>query len=90
LDEKSEAIDVIGLLPRTDQSFDRIVYLDGIERPLRLVIQRLPPDKVKAKPKKVAQRANRSGHRIDPGSLKVAGYVILLASHSARARSAQV
>ncbi len=34
LDEKRQAIEVIGRLPKTDQPSDRVVYLDGIEQPL--------------------------------------------------------
>lgn len=48
--------------------------------PLRLIIGRLPPDKVEAARKKVMARAIKAGKKVDPRSLQAAGYVMLLTS----------
>jgi Transposase DDE domain len=57
--------------------------------PLRLLIDRLPPDQAEKARKKVMARAIKAGKKVDPRSLQAAGYVMLLTSlpdeHSAEA-----
>jgi hypothetical protein len=48
--------------------------------PLRLIVGRLPPDKAETARKKVLARAIKAGKKVDPHSLKAAGYVMLLTS----------
>ena len=48
--------------------------------PLRLIIGRVPPDKMEIARKKVMARALKAGKKVDPRSLEAAGYVMLLTS----------
>jgi hypothetical protein len=48
--------------------------------PVRLLIARLPEDKVKEAHKKIKAKAARQGKKTDPRTLKAAGYVIVLTS----------
>ncbi len=48
--------------------------------PMRLIIGRLPPDKAKEARKRVIAKALKTGKKVDPRSLKAAGFVFLLTS----------
>ena len=75
-----EVIDITGLLPGDDVPLDRDVWVKGIARPLRLVIQRLPPEAAEKARRKRARKASKAGNRLDPRTARAAGYLILLTS----------
>lgn len=75
-----EAIAVAAILPEDGVPLDRDVWIKGIARPLRLVIQRLPPEAAGKARRKRARKASKAGNRLDPRTARAAGYLILLTS----------
>lgn len=88
LNAASQPIDVLSLLPPGDQPVDHTVWLKGIAVPLRVVIQRIPPEKAERQRKRAARKANKAGHRIDPRTAAAAGYLMLITSLAATVASA--
>ena len=82
-------IDILALLPQDDQPSEQAVWLNAITAPLRLVIQRIPPEKAERQRKRVARKAGKAGHRIDPRTSVAAGYLMLITSLPAAAQPAQ-
>jgi len=80
LNAERQPINVLGLLPPDDQPVDHTVWLKGMAVPLRVVIQRIPPEKAARQRKRVARKANKAGHRIDPRTAVAAGYLMLITS----------
>lgn len=79
-DAAGEPLDVITLLPETDTLGEHIVHLAGIAQGLRLVMQRLPPEAAERQRKKRTRKSNKAGHKIDPRTVKAAGYLMVLTS----------
>lgn len=75
-----EVIDIVALLPGDDIPLDLDVWVKGIARPSRLVIQRLPPEAAGKARRKRARKASKAGNRLDPRTVRAAGYLILLTS----------
>jgi hypothetical protein len=82
-------INVLALLPQDDQPSEHEVWLNGITAPLRLVIQRIPPEKAERQRKRVTRKAGKAGHKIDPRTAVAAGYLMLITSLPAAAQSAE-
>jgi IS4 transposase len=81
---------VLGLLPPDDRPVDHTVWLKGMAVPLRVVIQRIPPEKAAQQRKRVARKASKAGHRIDPRTAVAAGYLMLITSLSAAQSAVEV
>jgi hypothetical protein len=88
LNAERRPIDVLSLLPQDDQPVDHPVWLKGMTVPLRVVIQRIPPEKAERQRKRVARKASKAGHRIDPRTAVAAGYLMLITSLPAARQSA--
>jgi hypothetical protein len=90
LNAERQPIDVLGLLPPDDRPVDHTVWLKGMAVPLRVVIQRIPPEKAAQQRKRVARKASKAGHRIDPRTAVAAGYLMLITSLSAAQSAVEV
>ncbi len=90
LNAERQPIDVLSLLPPADQPVDHTVWLKGIAVPLRVVIQRIPPEKAEQQRKRVARKASKAGRRSDPRTALAAGYVMLITSLPATTTAAMV
>lgn len=84
-----QPIDVLALLPQHDQPSQHAVWLNGITAPLRLVIQRIPPEKAERQRKRVTRKAGKAGHKIDPRTSVAAGYLMLITSLPAATQPAE-
>jgi hypothetical protein len=80
LDASGQRIDLLSLLPVGLEACEHEVHLAGIGRPLRLVLQRLPPERAVAQRKRTTRRAGKRGQALDPRTLAAAEYLILLTS----------
>lgn len=80
LDADGQAIDLLGLLPQCDEAAERIVRLQNIARPLRLLIHRLPPEQADRQRKRVRRKSGKAGHQLDPRTTTAAGFLMLLTS----------
>lgn len=89
LGEDGQAVDVLTLLPQDDQPVEHVVWVKGITMPLRLVLQRIPPEKADHQRKRVARKASKAGHEIDPRTSVAAGYLMLATSVPAAAQPAE-
>jgi len=57
-----------------------------LDTPLRLVVQRIPPDQAERQRKRVARKSSKQGYVLDPRTLAVAGYLMLMTSLPATAQ----
>jgi hypothetical protein len=80
LDAERKALDVMELLPPDDQPSEHLVWVKGLTTSLRLIIQRIPPDKAVRQQKRVARKASKAGHEMDPRTPVAAGYLMLVTS----------
>jgi len=83
------AINVLALLPQDECPAEHTVYLKGITGPLRLVIQRVPPEKAERQRKRVSRKAGKAGHTLDPRTALAAGYLMLITSLACEAQPAE-
>jgi hypothetical protein len=88
LDAAGVPIDLMALLPEGLAATDHEVRLAGMEAPLRLVMQRLPPVQAASQAKRTRRRASKQGHRLDPRTERASGYLIVLTSLAAKRASA--
>ena len=86
LDAERKALDVMALLPPDDQPSEHLVWVKGLTTSLRLIIQRIPPDKAVRQQKRVARKASKAGHEMDPRTPVAAGYLMLVTSLPAPAQ----
>jgi Transposase DDE domain len=89
LDVEREALDVMALLPADDQPAEHLVWVKGLTTPLRLIIQRIPLDKAERQQKRVARKASKAGHKMDPRTPLAAGYLMLVTSLPTAAQPAE-
>lgn len=75
-----EALDLVALLSQGGERQERVVRVVGVERALRLVIQRLPQAAASRQQQRRARKSGKAGHRLDPRTTLAAGYVMLLTS----------
>jgi len=87
-DGDGQLIDIFTLLPPHDQPVEHVVHVKGVARPLRLIIQPIPPDKAEQRRRKVARKSSKAGHRIHPHTTLAAGYLMLITSLPAAAHNA--
>lgn len=86
--EAGTPFDLIANLPEGEAPVEHAVRVGGVAQTLRLLMQRLPPEKVAKSERRVARRSARSGHQLDPRTTQAAGYLMLLTSLPPEARSA--
>jgi hypothetical protein len=82
-------VDPLGELPCDGCPRERVVHVAGVAQPLRLIIAPLPPEKAAAQRKKVARKASKKSHRLDPRTTQAAGYLMLLTSLPAERQSTE-
>ncbi|HEY0227629.1 MAG TPA: IS4 family transposase [Mycobacterium sp.] len=80
LDDDNQRIDMLALLPADDAVVEHRVRLNGLDAPLRLVIQRMPDAAAQSQRKRVTRRASKNGHQLDPRTLTASGYMMLVTS----------
>lgn len=85
-DADGQRLDVLQLLPKTDLLIEHLVYVKGLQAPLRLVMQRLPPEHAQRQRKRVARKSSKSGHKLNPRTTVAAGYLMLVTSLPAQAQ----
>jgi hypothetical protein len=73
-------VDVLDIAPPDDAPHEHEVYIEGIAQPLRLIMQRVPPEKAGRAAKRVRRKAAKTGVRMDPRTSLAAGYLMLLTS----------
>ena len=79
-DARGLAVDVVALLPAGADAVEHVVYAKTIRTPLRLVMQRLPPEKTDAQLRRLRRRASKQGNVLDARTLAAANHLILLTS----------
>ncbi len=84
-----ERLDVLQLLPQADAPAEHRVHVKGLATPLRLVVQRIPPDQAERQRKRMARKSSKQGHALDPRTLAVAGYLMLVTSLPATVQPAE-
>ena len=80
LDAQGARLDIMALLPSGADATEHCVHVKGIDRPLRLVLQRLPPEMAERQVRRVHRRASKQGHALDPRTETTAGYLMLVTS----------
>ena len=79
-DAQGRAVDIVALLPAGPDAVEHVVHAKAIATPLRLVMQRLPPEKIDAQLKRLRRRASKQGNVLDARTLATANHLILLTS----------
>ena len=77
-DESGRAFDLFAHLPRGLAPVDHLVRIKGVTQPLRLVIQRLPAEKLARATKRARRKSARNRSTIDPRTEQAAGHLMLL------------
>jgi hypothetical protein len=77
-DAQGQRIDLLALLPAGSGVVEHEVWLQGIARPLRLVLQRLPPGQAETQAKRTRRRASKRCQKLDPRTLAANGCMMLL------------
>jgi hypothetical protein len=72
--------DLISALSDGNEAAEHAVWLKGVDRPLRLVLQRLPEDKISRAGKRALRKSAKNRTKVDPRTLKAAHYLMLLTS----------
>ena len=80
LDASGRAFDLFAGLPRGVAAVDHVVGLKGLTQPLRLVVQRLPQEKVARAMKRARRKSEGNGSTLDWRTEQAAGYLMLLTS----------
>jgi hypothetical protein len=75
-----QAFDLMAHLPADDTPVEHSVRLPGIERPVRLVLARLPAEAAQRQRRKRVRKSSKAGHSINPCTEIAAGYLMLLTS----------
>lgn len=90
-DAKKRRVDLMALLRqrrlRGGRFAERAVWVNGIDRPLRLIIQPLPPEIAARQRAKRARTANKKSHQLDPRTAEAAGFLMLVTSLPVRGHS---
>jgi hypothetical protein len=83
-DAKNQRIDLMALLHqrrlRAGRFSEHAVWVSGIERSLRLIIQPLPPEIAARQRVKRARTANKKSQKLDPRTAEAAGFLMLVTS----------
>ena len=79
-DGAGRAFDVFASLPPGLAAVDHVVHLKGVTQPLRLVLQRLPQEKMVRATQRARRKSERNCSKIDPRTERAAGYLMLLTS----------
>lgn len=79
-DADGQRIDPLALLPTDMAAVAHSVHVRGLAAPVRLIIQRMPSEMAQRQHKRVARRAGRNGHVLDPRTVTAAGYMMLVTS----------
>ena len=88
-DAEGERVDLMALLAGTTETREVPVWLNGIARPQRLVIQPLPAEAAERQRARRLRKANKNSRKVDPRTLQAAGFLMLLTSLAAEAQSAE-
>lgn len=83
LDASGRPFDLFACLPRGVAAVDHVVHLKGLTQALRLVVQRLPQEKVARAMKRARRKSERNCSTLDARTEQAAGYLMLLTSLSA-------
>jgi hypothetical protein len=90
-DAKRQRIDLMALLRqrrlRAGRFAEHAVWVNGIERGLRLIIQPLPPEIAARQRVKRARTANKKSQQLDPRTAEAAGFLMLVTSLPVRGHS---
>jgi len=89
LDADGNVFDLISVLPDTDEATEYQVWLKGVDRPLRLILQRLPGDQMTRTAKRALRKSAKNRSKIDPRTLQSANYLMLLSSLPADQQGAE-
>jgi hypothetical protein len=79
-DAARDRINLMGLLAATTSAREVPVWVNGVPRQLRLVLQPLPPEAAQRQRDRRLRKANRNSRKIDARTLQAAGFLMLLTS----------
>jgi IS4 transposase len=79
-DAGQRQLDLISRLEGVDWPHAELVWVEGIARPLRLLIRPLPPEAAERQRARRIRRANHRCQTIDPRTIQAAGFLMLLTS----------
>jgi hypothetical protein len=79
-DAGQRQLDLISRLEGVHWPHEEPVWVEGIARPLRLLIRSLPPEAAERQRARRIRRANRRCQAIDPRTIQAAGFLMLLTS----------
>jgi Transposase DDE domain len=82
-DAEGERIDVMALLEDGAPPRERVVWVNGIKRGLRLLIRPMPPEIAARQRLRRARKANKRSQKLDPRTSKAAGFLMVLTSLAA-------
>jgi len=88
-DAGGKRIDMVALLTDGAAPSEHMVWVKGIERSLRLVIQPLPPEIAERQRVRRAHKANKKSQKLDPRTTKAAGFLMLLTSLPSKTNPAE-
>ncbi|HEY4044986.1 MAG TPA: IS4 family transposase [Rhodopila sp.] len=88
-DANGQRIDLMSLLTEGASPSEHPVWVKGIDRGLRLVIQPLPPDIAERQRTRRARKASKKSHTLDARTAKAAGFMMLLTSLSQETSSTE-
>jgi len=79
-DAEGQRVDLMALLRETTQTREVPVWIKGIARAIRLLIQPLPAEAAERQRARRIRKANRNSRKIDPRTIQAAGFLMLLTS----------
>ena len=88
-DAEGERVDLMALLGDTTQTREVPVWIKGVSRASRLVIQPLPAAAAERQRARRLRKANKNSRKIDPRTLQAAGFLMLLTSLTSKAQPAE-
>lgn len=79
-DAHGHRVDPLALLSSDVAAVEYSVHVKGLTPAVRLVIKPIPPEIIAGQHRRVARRASKGGHVLDPRTLRAAGYMMLVTS----------
>jgi hypothetical protein len=83
-DAGGERIDVVAWLNDDAPPREQPVWVNGIDRPLRLLIRPLPPEAAMRQRARRVRTASKKSQKLDPRTKRAAGFLMLLTSAAER------
>lgn len=90
LNADGSVFDLIAMLPKAgNEAREHAVWIKGVDRPLRVILQRLPEGQLSRASKRALRKSAKNRTKVDPRTLIAASHVMLLTSLPADQYSAE-